>query len=113
MEELSWMVEYAAFAAMLGLSMAIGLYFGCVEGKQNNVSEYLLGSKHMSVFPITMSLIARYNFAGPTPGDDDHIGSKRPSRHGRQTYSETARFVAAAATALNIFHSFPFFVYDV
>lgn len=56
---LSWMVEYAAFAVMLGLSVVIGLYYGCVEGKQNTVSEYLLGGKHMSVLPITMSLIAR------------------------------------------------------
>lgn len=59
MEELSWMAEYAAFAVMLGLSMIIGLYYGCVDGKQNTVSDYLLGGKHMSVFPITMSLIAR------------------------------------------------------
>lgn len=57
--ELSWMAEYAAFAVMLGLSMMIGLYYGCVEAKQNTVNDYLLGGKHMSVFPITMSLIAR------------------------------------------------------
>lgn len=59
MVEFSWMAEYAAFVVMLSLSMVIGLYFGCVEGKQNTVSEYLLGGKQMSVFPITMSLIAR------------------------------------------------------
>ncbi|VVC39883.1 Sodium/solute symporter [Cinara cedri] len=58
--ELSWMAEYAAFAVMLGLSMMIGLYYGCVEAKQNTVNDYLLGGKHMSVFPITMSLIASH-----------------------------------------------------
>lgn len=62
MQDLSWLAEYAAFAIMLGLSVAVGLYYGCVQdGKQNTVDEYLLGSKHMSVFPITMSLIARYD----------------------------------------------------
>lgn len=60
MEQLSLVAEFAAFAVMLGLSVVIGLYYGCVEGKQNTVSDYLLGGKHMSVFPITMSLIARY-----------------------------------------------------
>lgn len=58
--ELTWMAEYVAFAIMLGVSIIIGLYYGCVEAKQNTVNEYLLGGKHMSVFPITMSLIARY-----------------------------------------------------
>lgn len=59
-EELTWMVEYVAFAIMLGVSVIIGLYYGCVEAKQNTVNDYLLGGKHMSVFPITMSLISRY-----------------------------------------------------
>ncbi|VVC39884.1 Sodium/solute symporter [Cinara cedri] len=60
MQELSWMAEYSVFAFMLGLSMVVGLYFGCVESKQNTVSEYLLGGKRMTVFPITMSLIASH-----------------------------------------------------
>lgn len=60
MESLNWVTEYAAFAVMLGLSMMVGLYFGCVAKQQNTVADYLLGGRHMSVFPITMSLIARY-----------------------------------------------------
>ncbi|XP_001948596.2 sodium-coupled monocarboxylate transporter 1 [Acyrthosiphon pisum] len=44
---------------MLGLSVVIGLYYGCVS-KQNTVADYLLGGKHMSVFPITMSLVASH-----------------------------------------------------
>ncbi|XP_060874215.1 sodium-coupled monocarboxylate transporter 1-like [Metopolophium dirhodum] len=59
MEQLNWMAEYAAFVIMLGLSVVIGLYYGCVS-KQNTVSDYLLGGKHMSVFPITMSLVASH-----------------------------------------------------
>jgi Na+/proline symporter len=57
--QLKWPVECAAFVIMLALSMSVGLYYGCVQGKQNTISEYLLGGRHMSVFPITMSLIAR------------------------------------------------------
>lgn len=59
MEQLNWMAEYAAFVIMLGLSLVIGLYYGCVS-KQNTVADYLLGGKHMSVFPITMSLVASH-----------------------------------------------------
>lgn len=59
MEQLNWMAEYAAFVIMLGLSVVIGLYYGCIS-KQNTVNDYLLGGKHMSVFPITMSLVASH-----------------------------------------------------
>lgn len=58
-DDMNWMAECVAFAIMLGLSVMVGLYYGCVEGKQNTVSEYLLGGKNMTVFPVTMSLIAR------------------------------------------------------
>uniref|UniRef100_A0A2S2QY91 Sodium-coupled monocarboxylate transporter 2 n=1 Tax=Sipha flava TaxID=143950 RepID=A0A2S2QY91_9HEMI len=60
MEDLNWIFECSAFAIMLSLSVVVGLYYGCVERKQNTVNEYLLGGKHMSVFPITMSLIASH-----------------------------------------------------
>ncbi|XP_025406239.1 sodium-coupled monocarboxylate transporter 1-like isoform X2 [Sipha flava] len=57
MEQLNWTVECVAFVIMIGLSVVVGLYYGCVQGKQNTVSEYLLGGRHMAVLPITMSLI--------------------------------------------------------
>lgn len=60
MEQPSWKTEYWAFAVILGLSIIIGLYYGCVKGKQDTIKEYLLGGKHMSVFSIALSLIARY-----------------------------------------------------
>ncbi|KAL5235937.1 hypothetical protein ACI65C_003347 [Semiaphis heraclei] len=59
MEQLNWMAEYAAFIIMLGLSIVIGIYYGFYS-KQNTVNDYLLGGKHMSVFPITLSLIASH-----------------------------------------------------
>ncbi|XP_050436170.1 sodium-coupled monocarboxylate transporter 1-like isoform X1 [Adelges cooleyi] len=58
--ELSLVAEFSAFACMMILSVLIGLYYGFVERKQNTVNDYLLGGKHMSVFPITMSLIASH-----------------------------------------------------
>ncbi|XP_050435700.1 sodium-coupled monocarboxylate transporter 1-like [Adelges cooleyi] len=58
--ELNLLAEFAAFACMMTLSVLIGLYYGFVERKQNTVDDYLLGGKHMSVFPITMSLIASH-----------------------------------------------------
>lgn len=60
MEKLNWLAEYAAFGLMLGLTTVVGLYYGCGKAKQNTINDYLLGGKEMSVFPITMSLIARY-----------------------------------------------------
>uniref|UniRef100_A0A2S2Q026 Sodium-coupled monocarboxylate transporter 2 n=1 Tax=Sipha flava TaxID=143950 RepID=A0A2S2Q026_9HEMI len=57
MEQLNWTVECVAFVIMIGLSVVVGLYYGCVQGKQNTISEYLLGGRHMAVLPITMSLI--------------------------------------------------------
>uniref|UniRef100_A0A1B6D7G6 Sodium-dependent multivitamin transporter n=1 Tax=Clastoptera arizonana TaxID=38151 RepID=A0A1B6D7G6_9HEMI len=52
-------VEYTVFCSMLGFSMLIGIYYGCYK-QQNTVSEYLLGGKKMSIFPLTMSLVASH-----------------------------------------------------
>lgn len=53
-------IDYAVFSFLLAASALIGVYFAfCAKQKQNTTSEYLLGSKKMGVFPISMSLIAR------------------------------------------------------
>uniref|UniRef100_A0A1B6DCF3 Sodium-coupled monocarboxylate transporter 1 n=1 Tax=Clastoptera arizonana TaxID=38151 RepID=A0A1B6DCF3_9HEMI len=52
--------DYIVFVIMLGLSALIGAYYGFYKGNQNTVSEYLMGSKKMSIFPIAMSLIASH-----------------------------------------------------
>lgn len=52
-------IEYVVFVIMLGMSALIGVYYGWYKGNQNTVSEYMLGGKSMSVFPIAMSLIVR------------------------------------------------------
>lgn len=53
--------DYVVFAAMLIVSALIGVYFAWfAKVKQNTTSEYLMGGKTMGIFPISMSLIARY-----------------------------------------------------
>ena len=52
-------VEYAVFVIMLAVSVLIGIYYDWYKGNQNTVSEYMLGGKSMSVFPVAMSLIIR------------------------------------------------------
>ena len=52
-------IEYTTFGSLLGLSTLVGIYYGCIKGNQNTVNEYMLGGKHMRIFPIAMSLIAR------------------------------------------------------
>ncbi|KAF5269996.1 hypothetical protein FQR65_LT05795 [Abscondita terminalis] len=53
----SWL-DYTIFSLMLGLSIAIGIYFGFFGPKQDNKDMYLLGGKDMNVVPIATSLIA-------------------------------------------------------
>ncbi|KAI4499585.1 hypothetical protein M0802_005481 [Mischocyttarus mexicanus] len=51
--------DYSLFVFLLGISMVIGVYFGFFK-KQDSTTEYLLGGKTMSFFPISMSLIASH-----------------------------------------------------
>lgn len=52
--------DYTLFGGLLGISVLIGIYFGCFGKKQDNTTEYLLGGKTMSCFPVGMSLIASH-----------------------------------------------------
>ena len=51
--------DYTLFVGMLVVSTVIGIYFG-VYKKQKTLSEYLLGGKNMKVFPVAISLAARF-----------------------------------------------------
>jgi solute carrier family 5 (sodium-coupled monocarboxylate transporter), member 8/12 len=52
--------DYVFFLFMLFLCVLIGMYFGFVKKKEASAeSEYLMGGRKMSVFPISLSLIAR------------------------------------------------------
>ena len=56
--------DYFVFLMMLLSCVFIGIYFGFVQKKPkktaDDADDYLVGGRKMSVFPITMSLIARY-----------------------------------------------------
>lgn len=57
-------LDYLVFGAMLFFSALIGVYFAFFAAKkQNTTAEYLMGGKTMGMFPISMSLIARYGDA--------------------------------------------------
>jgi len=52
-------VDYLIFAATLALSLFIGIYHAW-KGSASSTADYLLGGKTMGIFPIAMSLAARY-----------------------------------------------------
>lgn len=51
-------LDYTMFSLLLGVSLLIGVYFGCFK-KQDNTTEYFLGGKKMNYLPIAMSILAR------------------------------------------------------
>lgn len=54
-------LDYTVFGTMLLLSSLIGVYFAFfAKNKQVTTAEYLMGGRTMGIFPISMSLIARY-----------------------------------------------------
>lgn len=53
-------LDYLVFIAMLAVSAFVGLYQAYKSRKNPEaVKEYLVGGQNMSIFPISMSLIAR------------------------------------------------------
>lgn len=52
--------DYSMFGLMLLLCIFIGIYFGFIQKTKCNELEYLVGGRNMKVFPIALSLIARY-----------------------------------------------------
>ncbi|XP_061386936.1 integumentary mucin C.1-like, partial [Musca vetustissima] len=67
-------VDYCVFVLMLIICAAIGFYFGFIEKKQkkgkgqkgteqrrgSEALDYLVGGRKMKVFPVSLSLVARY-----------------------------------------------------
>lgn len=54
------LIDCVVFAGMLGVSALVGVYQAYKSRKNPDaVREYLVGGQNMSIFPITMSLIAR------------------------------------------------------
>ncbi|XP_076162295.1 sodium-coupled monocarboxylate transporter 2 isoform X10 [Ptiloglossa arizonensis] len=54
-------IDCAVFAGMLAISAIVGVYQAYKSRKNTDaVGEYLMGGRNMSIFPISMSLIASY-----------------------------------------------------
>lgn len=54
------LVDCTVFVLMLGVSAVVGVYHAYKARKSTDaVKEYLIGGQNMSIFPISMSLIAR------------------------------------------------------
>ncbi|KAJ8688365.1 hypothetical protein QAD02_024160 [Eretmocerus hayati] len=54
-------IDVVVFVGMLGVSALVGVYQAYKARKNENaVKEYLVGGQNMSIFPISMSLIASY-----------------------------------------------------
>lgn len=52
-------IDYGLFAALLGISTLIGVFFGFFsKHKQNNTSEYIFGGRSMKILPVATSMIA-------------------------------------------------------
>lgn len=58
LQRFSW-PDYLVLVLMLFLCVLIGIYFGFHQ-KSNSENEYLMGGRTMSIFPVAMSLVARY-----------------------------------------------------
>ena len=52
--------DYAAFAAMLLISIGIGLYFGCTGGRQSTTREYMLADRSMGLLPVSLSQLSSF-----------------------------------------------------
>jgi len=54
------LIDSIVFIGMLGVSALVGVYqYYASRKKADAVGEYLVGGQKMSIFPISMSLIAR------------------------------------------------------
>lgn len=52
--------DYIVFGLTLTSSTLIGLWFGCFSNSSKSTAEYLRGSQKLKIFPVAISLIARY-----------------------------------------------------
>lgn len=54
-------IDYLLFALTLLLSSLVGIYHAW-RGASSSTNDYLMGGKKMPIFPVAMSLAARYYF---------------------------------------------------
>ena len=51
--------DYLVFGISLIITIGIGIYHGC-RGRKGNTEDYLMGSRDMSIIPVSLSLIVGY-----------------------------------------------------
>lgn len=56
---LHW-ADYVMFAALLAVSIGIGIYHACVGSKQRTTAEYLVANRKMSVLPVSFSYVVTF-----------------------------------------------------
>ena len=52
--------DYLVFITSLVISAAIGIFYAWKDRRRQNTQEFLLGGRKMSIFPVTLSLIASF-----------------------------------------------------
>lgn len=58
-ENFKW-PEYIVFVAVLIASLGIGVFYGCFGSKSKSNEEFLMAGRSMSITPVTLSLVCRY-----------------------------------------------------
>ena len=54
------MYDYIVFAAMLIISITIGIYYAFFGSRQKTTKEFLMGNRNMKLFPIAISIMASF-----------------------------------------------------
>ena len=52
--------DYVAFSLSLVLSLAVGVYYGCVKKLRPNIEEFFLGERNLRIIPVTISLFVSW-----------------------------------------------------
>lgn len=52
--------DYILFAAMLFISVTIGMYYAFFGSRQKTAKEFLMGDRNMQLFPIAISIMASF-----------------------------------------------------
>ncbi|PVD29794.1 hypothetical protein C0Q70_09051 [Pomacea canaliculata] len=62
MNYLHWL-DYVVMAALMVVSLGIGIFFAVYKGGQRTKEEYLLGNRQMSMIPVCLSMFITYQSA--------------------------------------------------
>ena len=62
MASLHWL-DYVIFVSVLLVSLCIGLYHGCIGGRQKTTTEFLLANRNLKVIPTLISMLVSFQSA--------------------------------------------------